>query len=84
MSLLMFCSHYSLQPQNCNSSMAAINDESIRHAIQSFSIVSPVAKIIIYKSYSDLTRISKVNSVQEACAKFFSVHILEFEILQTI
>ena len=25
----------------------------------------------------------KVNSVQEACAKCFAVHILEFEILQT-
>ena len=25
----------------------------------------------------------KVNSVQEACAKCFPVHVLEFEILQT-
>ena len=28
-------------------------------------------------------RFHKVNSVQEACAKCFAVHILEFEILQT-
>ena len=28
-------------------------------------------------------RTFKVNSVQEACAKFFVVHILKFEILQT-
>ena len=27
--------------------------------------------------------IAKVNSLQEACAKFFAVHILKFEILQT-
>ena len=27
---------------------------------------------------------SKVNSVQEACAKIFAVHIQKFEILQTI
>ena len=26
--------------------------------------------------------VSKVNSVQEACAKCFAVHILKFEILQ--
>ena len=30
-----------------------------------------------------LARFSKVNSVQEACAKYFAVHILKFEILQT-
>ena len=29
-----------------------------------------------------LARFSKVNSVQEACAKYFAVHILNFEILQ--
>ena len=29
------------------------------------------------------SRIIKVNSVQEACAKCFAVHILKFEILQT-
>ena len=29
------------------------------------------------------TKSSKVNSVQEACAKCFAVHILKFEILQT-
>ena len=31
----------------------------------------------------DLKSINKVNSVQEACAKYFAVHLLKFEILQT-
>ena len=31
----------------------------------------------------DLKSINKVNTVQEACAKCFAVHLLRFEILQT-
>ena len=30
-----------------------------------------------------LEKNDKVNSVQEACAKYFAVHLLKFEILQT-
>ena len=33
-----------------------------------------------YQFFGDL---DKVNSVQEACAKYFAVHLLKFEILQT-
>ena len=31
-----------------------------------------------------IVNLCKVNSVQEACAKCFAVHLLKFEILQTI
>ena len=33
--------------------------------------------------FPPFSKISKVNSVQEACTECFSVHILKFEILQT-
>ena len=40
---------------------------------------------MIQKSVWEFAKILriKVNSVQEACAKYFVVHILKFEILQT-
>ena len=34
-------------------------------------------------SIESVTKVGKVNSVQEACAKCLAVHLLKFEILQT-
>ena len=68
---------------NMDINLGILKDTMIGFTVQALK-KSSSDKEIILKSKS-LIKVStfKVNSVQEACAKFFSVHILKFEILQT-
>ena len=47
------------------------------HLLDPFSLIQKTDSTSLRKD-----RVCKVNSVEEACAKCFAVHILEFEILQ--
>ena len=51
--------------------------------LQHSSYCSLVSWVFLSSFYSTDSKIAKVKSVQEACAKCFAVHLLKFEILQT-
>ena len=65
--------------QQASAKTGEIQDQYLVHRIQ-----KPIPKLRIFINIlTNLLVLHKVNSVQEACAKCFAVHLLKFEFLQT-
>ena len=92
--LLIHTQQWTIVDQLCNKNktkMASKNLRELRMSTAMSSLTLNRTRSTLAPSLSEntrvkkvcqMTRLRKVNSVQEACDKCFVVHILEFEILQ--
>ena len=57
-------------------------DENAKDLVKKLLVIEPKERLGMFFFDISIGYLIKVNSVQEACAKCFPVHILNFEILQ--